>query len=174
MKKILIMILVAIMALSVFAHEAEELEEGKRLVESQTSCDELNDEQLETIGEYLMEQMHPGEAHEQMHEMMGLEEDSPAHEQVHVNMARMMYCGQMMGGMMNMMGPGMMQGGMMGPGMMGGMMGPQMMQGSGMPMMWSGMWGFTGILWFLIVLGLVILVWLWVVKLWKDVFRRKH
>lgn len=164
MKKTFVLLVLLVVSVGVFAHEhEEEVAEGKQLVESKVSCNELTDEQLEAIGEYIMETMHPGEAHDAMHQMMGVQEGTPQHEQFHVNMARMMYCGQMYGGMMPMMG--MMGGGMMGPGMMGGY-GGQMMG-------WSGMWGFTGILWFLIVIGLVILVWLWVIKLWKDVFGRK-
>ncbi len=169
MSKIFALIVLLVLSVGVFAHEhEEEVAEGKQLVESKADCSSLTDEQLEAIGEYLMETMHPGEAHEQMHEAMSLKEDTPEHEQLHVQIAQMMYCGK------GMMKGGMMGGGMMGPGMMGGMMGPQMMQGGGMPAMWSGMWGFTGILWFLIVLGLVILVWLWVVKLWKEMFGRKR
>jgi len=71
-----------------------EIQEGNELLESGISCDELNDEQLEAIGEYLMEQMHPGEQHESMNNMMT----------------------QMMGeeGMMNMMSSGMMGNNLMG------------------------------------------------------------
>lgn len=85
-------------------HESE-IEEGRELVESKVNCDELNDEQLEAIGEYLMEQMHPGESHEIMHKMMGMEEGTEYHKQFHVNMAQMMYCGKnTMMGSMEMMG----------------------------------------------------------------------
>jgi hypothetical protein len=87
-------------------HESE-IEEGKRLVKSKADCSKLSDEQLEAIGEYLMEQMHPGEAHEAMHRMMGIEEGTEYHKQVNVNMGRMMYCSEdgMIGskGMMEMM-----------------------------------------------------------------------
>jgi len=80
------------------------------------SCDKLSNEQLEAIGDYYMEQMHPGEAHEIMDNMMG-GEGSESLKQVHINMARRIYCNEniyigygMMGsgGMMNMMGRGMM------------------------------------------------------------------
>jgi hypothetical protein len=54
----------------------------------------LTEEQLESIGEYLMELMHPGSAHEAMHEMMGLQEGSEEHKSFHVNLAKAMYCGQ--------------------------------------------------------------------------------
>ncbi len=165
MKKIGLLILgllvLSTLALANSEHNHEtEIEEGKKLVESGISCDKLSDEQLEAIGEYLMEQMHPGEAHEAMHEMMGMEEGTEYHKQVHVNMARMMYCGEstMMGGgmmgsggmmgmmpmMMNMMGSGMMgSGGMMGSNMMSGQAAGQTnlmqgMEGSGMMQSMTG------------------------------------
>ena len=150
------------------SHE-QEFAEGKRLVESGAKCDTLTSEGLEAIGEYLMEQMHPGEAHDQMHKMMGVEEGTAYHDQFHVNMAEMMYCGTgttgMMPMMMNMMGGGMMQGGMMGNFGGGNMMG-------GMDS-WAGSWGFGSVLWIIIAIGLAVLVWLWVIKLWREVFRKK-
>lgn len=91
-------------------HE-EEIEEGRLIVEAKTSCDELTDEQLEAVGEYYMEQMHPGALHDAMHEMMGLEEDTEEHEQFHITLAQRMYCGEGTYGMMgynNGMGYGMM------------------------------------------------------------------
>src|SRR3989344_2462526 len=82
------------------------------------SCSELSDEQLEVMGDYYMEQMHPGESHELMDTMMG-GEGSASLKQVHINMAKRIYCNDnvyigygMMGsgGMMNMMGRGVMGG----------------------------------------------------------------
>ncbi|AJB41937.1 hypothetical protein [Thermofilum adornatum] len=78
-----------------------EIEEGKKLVESGISCDKLSDEQLEAIGEYIMELMHPGGAHEIVHKMMGIEEGTEYHKQFHINLARRMYCGEVA-----TMGPG--------------------------------------------------------------------
>src|SRR3990167_7066321 len=116
MKKRLFTILVVILfsLFFVFAQDnhENEIEEGKRLVESKTSCNNLSNEQLEAIGEYYMEQMHPGEAHEIMDNMMG-GEDSESLKQVHINMAKRIYCNEniyigygMMGsgGMMNRVG----------------------------------------------------------------------
>ena len=147
-------------------------EEGKKLVDSGISCDKLTDKQLETIGEYFMEQMHPGEQHEAMHEMMGIEEGTEYHEQFHANIARMMYCGESG----NMMGSGMMNGGMMGSGGMMGMM-PMMMNMMGGQNVQSGMmqgmmgnnpigfsynyWGFWNVVWLLFWIGIIVLiVWL--------------
>ena len=119
MNKIFVAMAILLIGMAfVFGNEASEIEEGKKLVEKGTKCSELNDEQLEEIGEYYMEQMHPGEAHELMHKMMGLEEGSDAHEQFHINMARRMYCNEDVGY------------GMIGSGMMMPMM--QMMGGNGM------------------------------------------
>ena len=117
-KTILILVIFLFGIAAVLAQESHdsEIEEGKKLVESRTSCDKLSDEQLEAIGDYYMEQMHPGEAHEIMDNMMG-GEGSESLKQVHINMAKRLYCNDnvyigygMMGsgGMMNMMGRGMM------------------------------------------------------------------
>jgi hypothetical protein len=72
-------------------HEQEILE-GKKIVEGKIGCDVLNEEQLEAVGEYLMERMHPGELHELVHKMMGLKEGTEYHSQFHINLAKRMYC----------------------------------------------------------------------------------
>ena len=144
-KTILIMLLFSMLLLSVtlvYAHG--DFNETKQLIDSDISCDKLTDEQLEVIGDYYMEQMHPGEAHEMMHKMMG-GEDSETTKLMHINMPESIYCGetnQEMMGMMNMMSSNnsemmnmmvndrnmMSFGGMMNEGMMGG----NMMTGRGM------------------------------------------
>ena len=125
---------------------SQEISEGKQLVDSRASCSSLSSGQLEAIGEYIMEQMHPGASHELMHQMMGIQDGTPEHEAVHIQMAEMMYCGNsagttanglsytgMMGGYMSemmasMMGNGIYAGGMMG--MMNGIgLGPMMANG---------------------------------------------
>ncbi len=92
----------------VSAHE-HNFDETKQLIDSKISCDKLTDEQLEAMGDYYMEQMHPGETHEQMDQMMG-GEGSESLKQVHIQMARRFYCYEDVGGMMggSMMGSGMM------------------------------------------------------------------
>jgi len=119
MKKTILILAIFLLGIAaVLAQESHdtEIEEGKKLVESKISCDKLSNEQLEAIGDYYMEQMHPGEAHEIMDNMMG-GEGSESLKQVHINMAKRLYCNEnvyidygMMGsgGMMNMMGRGMM------------------------------------------------------------------
>ena len=121
MKKItsiLVIFLLGIVAVLAQENHDGEIEEGKKLVESKTSCDKLSNEQLEAIGDYYMEQMHPGESHELMDNMMG-GEGSESLKQVHINMAKRLYCNEnvyigygMMGsgGRMNMMGRGLMGG----------------------------------------------------------------
>jgi len=117
-KTILILVIFLLSIVAVLAQENHdsEIEEGKKLVESKTSCDKLSNEQLESIGDYYMEQMHPGESHELMDNMMG-GEGSESLKQVHINMAKRLYCNEnvyigygMMGsgGRMNMMSRGMM------------------------------------------------------------------
>ena len=106
MRKTLFVISISIILLFsvtlVSAHgEGKNFTEGQQLVESKASCENLTENQLEEIGEYLMEQMHPGEAHEQMHTMMGLQEGSETEKQFHINMAKTMYCNE--SGMMGMM-----------------------------------------------------------------------
>jgi uncharacterized membrane protein len=121
MKKIFTILILSMLLLGVSlvsAHE-HDFDETKQLIDSDIGCDKLTDEQLESIGDYYMEQMHPGEAHEIMDNMMG-GEGSESLRQAHINMAKRLYCnedvgGMMGGGMMNMM----MGGNMMGPGMMG-------------------------------------------------------
>lgn len=135
-----------------------EIEEGKKLVESEIDCDELSDEQLESIGNYYMEQMHPGEDHEMMDQMMG-GEGSESLKQMHINMARMMYCGE--GGMMGMMPMmmNMMGGNMMSSGMMSGQTLTQTNMMQGMVGDWgyeSWYWNFLNILYVTLLIGLII------------------
>ena len=117
MKKIIIPALLAFLLsiAFVFAHAEDNFTDTKKLIDSNISCDKLTDSQLEEIGEYYMEQMHPGESHEAMHKMMGFTEGSKEEVQFHINLAKAMYCSNSTFGMMGMM----QSGGMMGGGMMG-------------------------------------------------------
>ena len=115
MKKIILMSLFVILfSFLAVAQEEHDFNEAKQLINSGVSCSKLSNEQLESIGDYYMEQMHPGEAHEYMDKMMG-GEGSESLKQVHINLARRVYCNENAGGMMS----GMMAGGMMNGGMMG-------------------------------------------------------
>jgi len=111
MKKILsltiLIISISLLNVSLVSAHEHDFTETKQLIDSGISCDELTDEQLEAVGDYYMEQMHPGEAHEMMDKMMG-GEGSDSLKQVHIQMAKRLYCnedigGFMGGGMMNMM-----------------------------------------------------------------------
>ena len=123
-------------------HGEEDSAEAERLVKERVPCDQLTEDQLEGIGDYLMEQMHPGELHELMDERMGGEGSDTLH-QAHVRMAEHLYCGKSSSGtgMIGMMNGGMMGGGGM-MGMMNMMSGGMMSQtGNGYGMMSSGMFG---------------------------------
>lgn len=73
MREIFTILILSMLLLSVGLVSAHEhnFGETKQLIDSGIGCDKLTDEQLESIGEYYMEQMHPGEAHELMDNMMG-------------------------------------------------------------------------------------------------------
>ena len=148
MKKIIsVLIIVLLLNLNLAnAITQQEIKEAKSLIDSKADCKSLSDSQLEIIGEYEMELMHPGDSHEAMHKMMGIKEGSEAEKQFHINMAKTIYCGE---------------GGMMGGGMMNMMMGNY---GYGF-----GYWNFINILYIILLIGLIILVYLWVIKLWKNV-----
>ena len=148
MKRIPILVIFSMLLLSVSLVSAHEhnFAETKQLIESGISCDKLTDEQLESIGDYYMEQMHPGEAHELMDQMMG-GEGSESLRQVHINMAKRLYCNEYVDGMM---GGGMMMGNnIMGSGMMGNY--PA----------YYGYNNFWNILWLVFLIGaIVLIVWL--------------
>ena len=113
-KGLVLFILFICSIIAVSAQSEEEIEEGRTIVAAKTSCEDLTDEQLEAVGEYYMEQIHPGALHDAMHEVMGIEEGTEEHKQFHITLAKRMYCGEgsytMMGynnglgyGMMSMM-----------------------------------------------------------------------
>ncbi len=183
-------------ALAVSAHsdhpEHGSLEQAEAIINAKLPCEDLSEEQLEMLGDYYMEQLHPGEAHEVMDEMMG-GEGSAALRQVHINMARAFYCGEssaMSPAMMNMM-MGRTQGGL--PGSSGGMMGSSGMMGTsgirgaggmGSMMGWSlplgyaapgygWMLAFSSILYYLLLIGLIIALALWIANQLKRLMGRR-
>ena len=165
MKKIIFMVFAIILVSSFVYAEETNFTEAKKLIDSGVGCDNLTEEQLEIMGDYYMEQMHPGEAHELMDRMMG-GEGSESLKQVHINIARRLYCNEniyigygMMGygGMMNRMWGN----SFVGPGMMGN-------YGYG-----SGYWNFFTFLYAALLLGLLVLIISWIIKLLKKSFKRK-
>ena len=145
---------------------------GQAIVNSGVPCSQLNQTQLLLVGEYYMELIHPGAAHEYMDQMMG-GDSSPMDQQMHLSLAEAYYCGNATGAnaslaYLNTAYPA--YGGMMGRpgyGMMGyGAYNPSVYSqavpaaGGGM-MGWNG-WGYppafgwTGII--CIVIGLLVIV----------------
>ena len=153
------------LAPAALAHADEsETAEGKAIVEEGLSCDGLADGQLEAVGEYLMELMHPGESHELTHATMGIKEGTDYHEKFHINLAQSMYCGEMpMAGMMGMMNwwnsnvPRYSWGGQM----MG-------QQGYGAHAYWT----LTTTLYVVLLIGIIGLVYFWFLKFWNGTRRK--
>ena len=169
-KNIVLYFLVALLSIGIVFSDMDDFENAKKIIGDKTPCSQLTETQLESIGDYLMEQMHPGEAHELMDKMMG-GEGSESLRQVHIAMAKRLYCNDISGtaqyGTMGMM----MSRGMMGYGTNygGGMMG----YGMGYGMMGYGYWGFLNILYLVLAIGLIILVYLWIIKLWREMPKKK-
>ncbi len=111
-------ITIFILASFVLAHTEDEFAQAEEIIKQKISCDKLSDEQLEALGDYFMEQMHPGELHEKMDEMMG-GEGSETLKQVHINIAKSFYCGEHDAMPMEMMDMVMGRGMMAGSNMMG-------------------------------------------------------
>lgn len=105
MKKIIYVIIIALLVSFNLVHGEEDFAQAEKLIKQKIPCNELTNNQLEILGDYYMEQMHPGELHEIMDERMG-GEGSESLRQVHINMGKMFYCGEqgaMPTSMMNMM-----------------------------------------------------------------------
>ncbi|MFH1391882.1 MAG: hypothetical protein ABIH20_06225 [Candidatus Diapherotrites archaeon] len=115
------------------ADSGHDFSEAEAIVSQKTPCESLSQEQLASVGDYYMEQIHPGEQHESMDAMMG-GEGSESLKQMHIAMTYRFYCSGLSdeaNQYYGMMGSGYSNYGMMGSGMMGGMMdgtyGPGMM-----------------------------------------------
>lgn len=176
--RILIFGIILLFGIGFASAHGEDFENAKAIVDSNASCSSLTEAQLEMIGDYYMEQMHPGEAHELMHKMMG-GEDSETIKSMHIQMAKSIYCGETTGmmsmmsenGMMSMMGSGMM-------GMMGGSGTQGMMGGSGM--MNYGTAAYSGIplyiwnfLYLLLVIGAIALIFVLIARFSLDLKKQK-
>lgn len=172
-KKQLVLLSLMLIIFSVAAYStADEFAEAKSLIDAKTPCSLLSESQMELIGDYYMEQMHPGDSHTAMEQMMG-GEGSESLRSMHIAIAKRVYCNDynssanygMMGfGMMGIRNGGMMNmafGNMMGSGMMGN-------YSYGL-----GYLGFVSVLYILLLVGLVILVYLWIVKTWRGLKSNK-
>lgn len=174
MRKLLLYFLILVFSIG-FVYSAEDLTEAKKLIDAKTPCSSLDESQLEVIGNYLMEKIHPGEAHEIMDKMMG-GEGSESLRLMHIAMAKRLYCNDTTANY-GMMGYGMMGTGL-GRGAYGGMMGTNfgygMMENWGYGMMGQsyGYWSLINLLSLVLLVGLVILVYLWIAKLWKEVYKK--
>ena len=160
----LILIFSISFSISIVYADMGDLTEAKKIIDAKTSCSKLTENQLEILGDYFMEQMHPGQAHETMDKMMG-GEGSESLRQMHIAIAKRLYCNDV-SGMVNygMMGMMMGYGGMRN--MMGSSFGYGMMSG-------YGYWGLLNFLSLVLVIGLIILVYLWIIKLWKEIRKIK-
>ncbi len=153
MKKIF-MLFVLLLLLNSFTVFADDFDEAKNLINLKVSCNNLSNDELEIIGDYYMEQVHSGEAHELM-EKMGGGEGSSQVRQLHINMAKSIYCNKKInivnGGMMSIVG------------------GSNMMNGD---TMFGGV-SFLWILYIIFFIGMIILVYLAIIKLWQSLNKKK-
>ena len=168
MRKILaIFVMLTVLASFIYAQERhEDFTEAMQIIEDKIPCDNLSEDQFEILGDYFMEQMHPGEAHEIMDERMG-GEGSESLRLMHINMGKAFYCGENYG----MMGYGMMGSGMMGNyqnNMMGNYNGYGMMGNNYNTTRFGYGWSLYNILYLVLLVGLIILVYLGIVRLWKK------
>ena len=90
MKKTLIYILIFVLSIGIVYSVADEFAEAKKIIDAKTPCAQLSEKQFETVGDYLMEQMHPGQAHEVMDKMMG-GEGSESLRLMHIAIAKRLY-----------------------------------------------------------------------------------
>ena len=167
LRNIALLLVIVMAALTVAGAQEEhgDFSEALGIIESQKECGELTDSEFELLGDYYMELMHPGEAHEAMDAMMG-GEGSESLRLMHTRMGQNFYCGDADGyGSSGMMGSGMMN--MMG----GGMMGSYGMMGSSYGMMGSG-WSVWGVLYTLLFIGLIVVVFLLAALLYKKIAQK--
>jgi len=143
---------------SVLADNNETFIRAESIIEAQTPCDQLNNEDLEALGDYYMEQVHPDYSHEIMDNMMG-GEDSESLKLMHRYMGIRWYCDKAEPTYFNnasYFGNGMMGGGMMG----NGYFGPSYMSNYQNSASYSWLTFFSGwitqiLLWILLVIGII-------------------
>ena len=169
LKNAIIYFLILIFSIGIVYADMEDFTEAKKLIDAKTPCNKLTENQLEIIGDYFMEQMHPRESHKVMDKMMG-GEGSESLRQMHIAIAKRIYCNDI-SGMANYGMMGMMMGMMMGYGGMRNMMASNF--GYGMMGLEYGYWGLLNFLSLVLLIGLIILVYLWIIKLWKQISKKQ-
>ena len=167
LKNIIIYFLIFIFSIGIVSAGTEDFSEAKKLINTKIPCSKLTENQFEIIGDYFMEQMHPGEAHEVMDKMMG-GEGSESLRQMHIAIAKRLYCNDISG----MTNYGMM-GIMMGYGGMRNMMGYNFGYGTIGSGYGFGYLSFVSFLSFILLIGLIILIYLGIIKLWKEIRKTK-
>ena len=180
MKKQIPYLVMFVLVIGIAAADIDDFADAKNIIDAKTPCSNLSESQLETLGDYFMEQMHPGESHETMEKLMG-GEGSESLRLIHIAMAQRLYCNDLNGAVnYGIAGYGMMgSGGMMGNlgrTNYGGMMN-MMAYNFGYGMMGQNGYGYFAFFNFLAVLlaiGLVILVYLWIFKLWRDLSKKSR
>lgn len=146
-RQTMVILVMALLVFTAAAHTEEALEEAEQLIQTGIPCDELSEDQLDHIGDYYMEQLHPGVMHEVMDARMG-GEGSESLRQAHIAMAYRFYCDNLDGqGTVDSSGWGMRGFGMMGPGMMSGW-------GSGMGYGYGHGW-LAATLWILLIAAVI-------------------
>ncbi|MBI2655341.1 hypothetical protein HYX06_02860 [Candidatus Woesearchaeota archaeon] len=174
MKKKILYLAIFILVIGIAAADTEDFAEAKQIIDAKTPCSKLSEPQLEALGDYFMEQMHPGEAHEAMDKIMG-GEGSESLRLTHISMAKRLYCNDVNDAVnYGIVGYGMM--GNYGKANYGGMMN-MMAYNFGYGMMGQNGYGYFAFFNFLAVLlaiGLVILVYLWIFRLWRDLSKKSR
>ena len=141
------------------SHGHEEVfERAEQIIDSGVSCSELSEEDLEALGDYYMEQMHPGQEHVLMDQRMG-GEGSEGLRNMHISMGIRFYCDEEYISDVSFRSGGY---GMMGGGMMGNYGGSY-----GSSLVYWSVW------WIITILILIILV-LIIILLNKNVRRKRR
>src|SRR3990167_6176032 len=96
MKRYIIYFLIFIFSIGIVLADADDFADAKNIINAKTPCANLSESQLETLGDYFMEQMHPGESHETMEKLMG-GEGSESLRLIHIAMAQRLYCNDLNG-----------------------------------------------------------------------------
>lgn len=93
-RNLTLLLAVLVVAAPATAHSDDHNFTGaKEIIAQETACSELTEDQLAEVGDYYMEQLHPGEMHDVMDEHMG-GEGSESLRRAHLQIADEYYCSQ--------------------------------------------------------------------------------